>query len=86
MKKLDTYPKFEVLPMSGDMIDQAGAKARQEASKESAYIDYSDKSRTNPGSVKTTGGNGKNNGTGKNQFQKTTTKDGKKIKFINGLR
>ncbi len=86
IKKFYTYPKFEVLPISGDMIDQAGAKARQEASKESAYIDYSDKSRTNPGSVKTTGGNGKNNGTGKNQFQKTTTKDGKKIKFINGLR
>ena len=83
IKKYGTKSSFKVIPISQDLVNEAGNKAYNNAAPAKAYIDTKGKSRSNAGRVKVMGNN-KN--TGSNKVQKTTTKNGDKIKYFNSVK
>ena len=83
IKKYGTKSSFKVIPISQDLVNEAGNEAYNNAAPAKAYIDIKGKSRSNAGQVKVMGNN-KN--TGSNKVQKTTTKNGSKIKYFNSLK
>ena len=81
IKKYGAKSSFRVIPISQDLVNQAGDNAARAPQK--AYIDRKDGSRENPGKVQVLGNGNKNNSS---KTQKTETKDGKKIQYFNNVR
>lgn len=88
IQKTYNQPRFELLPINTDIVKESGDRAVQNSQRTKVYTDVSDKGRTNAGQTKTVGGNknsNKGNNNSKNTYQKTETKDGRKVNFIKGL-
>ena len=83
IKKYGSKSSFKVIPISQDLVNEAGSKAYNNATPAKAYIDVKGKSRSNVGQVKVMGNN---KSTGSNKVQKTTTKNGSKIKYFNSVK
>ena len=88
IQKSYNQPRFEVLPIDTNIVKESGDRAVQNSQQVKVYTDVKDKGRTNAGTTKIIGGNknqGIRNSNSKNTYQKTETKDGRKVNFIKGL-
>lgn len=83
IKKYGSKSSFKVIPISQDLVNEAGSEAYNNAAPAKAYIDVKGKSRSNAGQVEVMGNN---KSTGSNKVQKTTTKNGRKIKYFNSVK
>ena len=83
IKKYGSKSSFRVIPISQDLVNQAGDNAARAGAPQKAYIDREDGSRDKPGKVQVLGNGNKNNSS---KTQKTETKDGKKIQYFESVR